>query len=69
MRYFFFSYYWVGKDGSEGWGESHLVWEGFPNRNEMVHGLHKKSEFAYKKIVVMNIQELSHEDYEEFSRE
>ena len=69
MRYFFVSYRYSSKDGNHGFGEATYEEEGFPNRNKMVHTLHKESGFKYRDISLISMFEMNKDDWDEFTRE
>lgn len=68
MKHLFISYYATLKQGGHTFGETVYSGDVLFNRDEFVHQLHKEQEFIYRDIILMNIVELSEEDFRAFTR-
>jgi|TARA_R100001530_G_scaffold132830_1_gene105586 hypothetical protein len=66
MRYFYCSFQATSKDGTVGFGSYSWESASYCNHTALRKELYKESGYSLEKVVILNIMELTKEDYEAF---
>jgi hypothetical protein len=69
MRYFYCSFQAASKDGTQGFGSYNMESETYPNHTALRKEIYKESGYSLEKCTIINIQEMTKDDYKIFTAE